>query len=98
MENELKKEGSSICGYMRAYILDRDRHLCVICGTEGSSPSNRIHVHHIRYRIPCRTQDFITLCHDHHIELHRKHQNLKDAPKFAKEIKARELEKALAAS
>jgi len=55
-----------ICEPMRRRILELDNWECVNCRSRTG-----LEVHHIRYRTPCRVEDFVTLCGTCHGELHR---------------------------
>lgn len=67
----------ALCDAMRAKILERDAHRCRRCGSETG-----LVVHHIRYRVPCRSRNLVTLCSSCHNQLHSLFPELAHAPKF----------------
>jgi len=82
-----KKSGSSeygLCEAMKRYILELDGYRCAQCGK-----TTTLNVHHIRYTVPCRKENLITLCEDCHHQLHSYFKDLSKMPKYANERRRR---------
>lgn len=77
-------EKFKVCHAMRELIFKLDGHKCVRCHGEAD-----LETHHIRYRVPCRTEDIVTLCSKCHGFLHGLFKHFSAMPKFSHAIAAR---------
>jgi hypothetical protein len=68
----------SICNAMRELLLESRGNRCEECRSEF-----RLDVHHKRYRVPCRTNDFLVLCESCHQS--QDHKDIKEMRPRVKE-------------